>query len=153
MSINASLIWKGFDQQAIIAQLERNQIAALQASVPLIESTLLTTVGTQYYSLLQLRKLGYPYKVGGRPPMPPGVINKQSGQFFRSIRVVGPTKIGSLIVIQVYSVDEDRAWQLAGTPREIPRPYKALLQSRLRQQAARQVASISQSLIKVKVAA
>lgn len=153
MSVSATLTWKGLDIKGITAQLEANQLAGLARIVPVLQNTLLTTIGTQYFSLSQLRRMGYPYSPERKAPMPPGVVNRQSGRFYESVRVVGPTKIGSLIVIQVYSVDEDRAWQLAGTEHEIPRPYKALLQARLRQRTARQVAELTASMFKIKVAA
>lgn len=153
MSVSATLTWKGLNKTAIMAQLEVGQTQALRQAKPIIERVIKATVGTRYFSKWQLEKMGHPYRIGGTPPMPPGVINAQSKRFYKAMQINGPTKIKGLLVIQIYNLDEDRAWQLGGTEKEIPRPYKALLQARLRQQTARQLAPALRAALKIKVSA
>jgi hypothetical protein len=150
MSISASLEFRPLNRREIMDRITSEQMAALVTMEPVISGIITETIGTQYYTLEDLRKMKYPYRVGGQPPMPPGVINMQTGRFFKATRITGPTRIGDLVILQVINMDEDRARQLAGTESEIARPYKVLLQDRFRRQGVRQ---LTQALLKVKVAA
>lgn len=146
-----TVTFKGINKAGILDALATQQMAQLEAIRPAIESVIRETVGTQYYSESALRLAGYPYRIGGTPPMPPGVINKQTGRFANSIRVIGPTRIGNMVVFNVISLAEDRAWQLGGTEDTIERPYKLLLQARLRRAAAKQFDDITRSTLRIKV--
>ena len=150
--IHATLSWKGFDRAAYLQRFTEAQADALQEIQPILMEILTTTVGTQYYDLKTLRKMGHPYSIGGHAPLPLGIINKQSGRFLEAMRIIGPTRIGDLVVLQLINMDEERAWQLkgGGDSRMPPRPYKVLLQDRLRRQAAQKLTA---ALVKVKVAA
>lgn len=146
-----TVTFKGLNKAGILASLEAQQMVQLEAVRPIIETVIRETVGTQYYSESALRLAGYPYRIGGTPPMPAGVINKQTGRFASSIRVIGPTKIGNMVVFNVISLDEDRTWQLGGTKDSIERPYKILLQARLRRAAAKQLDDITRNTLRIKV--
>lgn len=150
--ITSTLVWKGLDKAAIMNGITAAQGAALETMRPVILEAVEATVGTQYFDLKTLRKMSNPYKIGGSPPLPLGIINKQSGRFAEAMRVIGPTRIGDLVVLQLVNLDEERAWQLKGgdNSRMPPRPYKVLLQDRLRRQAAQKLTS---ALLKIKVAA
>lgn len=150
--ITGTLVWKGLNIPAIMDQYTSAQMEALEEMRPVITEILMSTVGTQYYDLKELRMMGYPYRVGGHPPLPLGIISKQSGRFLEAMHIVGPTRIGDLVVLQLLNLDEERAWQLkgGGDSRMPPRPYKVLMQDRLRRQAATRLHS---ALLKVKVAA
>lgn len=136
----------------ILKQFENAEIEALNIVKPVIQSVLIATVGTQFYSLTQLRQLGHPYSIlHPAPPMPPGVINRQSGRFFESIVVTSPVRIGTRVVLSVYAGDQERVDQLIKGGRSIPRPYVLLLQARMRRQVDRALGEALAGIVKVKV--
>jgi len=146
MSVSAHFQYSRFNTQQVLSGLTKQQTRALDNTKAAIEQVLLATIGTQYYSLAQLRLMKHPYRHGGTPPLPPGIINKQRGDFYAGTVIIGPTRIGEKVVIQVVNMREDYAAYFAGTGRMVRRPYKLLLQSRLRR-------VIMAGFIKVKVAA
>lgn len=150
MSVSATLEFRKIDRRALMDRMTHAQIDALVKMQPILSALITETIGTRHYSLEDLRRMKYPYRIGGSPPMPAGVINMQSGKFFQATRVIGPTRVGDLVILQVVNLDEDRARELAGTEYEISRPYKILLQDRFRRQGMRQ---LTDTLLKVKVAA
>lgn len=151
MSVSATMVWRGVNKVAILNALTQDQQAALETMRPIIGEIITMTVGTQYYGLAALRQMKYPYRLGGSPPLPYGVVNRQSGRFLESMQILGPTRIGDLVIISLVSLDEDRAWQLkgGGNSRMPPRPYKILMQDRFRRAAAQQLVTA----LKVRVAA
>jgi hypothetical protein len=133
-------------------QFEAASAAALREVVPEIERILIVTVGTRYYSLQALAMMHHPYAATHpNPPMPPGVINKQSGRFFESFVVTAPTKIKSTIVLSVYSMDQERFEQLYMSAYMIPRTYIELLRSRMNARIKRLLGDALRGNIKVMV--
>lgn len=115
-----------------IRMFDQQVYAAMSSVIPMIEQEMVTCLGTQYYSLLQLKAMGHPYsRSHPNPPTPPGVINRQTGEFFAGLSVRAPKASGSLIMLQIVS----RSWKsdllLHGTARMIDRPYDRELKKRL----------------------
>lgn len=137
----------------ILKQFEAAEVAALIKVVPIARAVLLVTIGTQYFSLVDLHRMGSPYsKAHPNPPMPPGVINMQSGRFAGSVNMTHPIKIGKRVVLSVYATDEERVGQLSGQGGTMmARPYKLLLQARMRRQVDRALGEALQGLVKVMV--
>lgn len=119
--------------QAFMADFRKAQAAALIDVKAFAQEIVKTTIGTQYYSLATLRLMGHPYSVTNpQPPMPPGVINMQSGEFYRSFQWLDPTPGVNGATIQFYSDDEDKSgWLVGGNGRMTARPYDALLRARV----------------------
>ena len=58
------------------------------------------------YSLARLAEMGHPYaKRRPRPPMHPGILNKQTGRLNRSFRMGMPTVSSGTIHARIYNVD------------------------------------------------
>lgn len=152
LTMKAKAPKRGEIAKRVLAQFEQAEIEALTAVEPVIQSVLIATVGTQYHSLLDLRRMGYPYSADRpKPPMAPGIINKQSGRFFDSLLVTTPTRVGKQIVMSVYLMDQERVDQLTRGGRSIPRPYKQMLQARMRRQVDKALGDAFASLVKVRV--
>lgn len=136
-----------------MGQIERAQKAALVDIEPVVEKVLLETIGTQYYSLATLKKMRGPYSaINPHPPLPPGVINKQTGELWESRKIVGPTLISGKLVLAFYITSRKTEYiNKKGTPRMMGRDYVTLLQSRLRRQVARALAGSFAGMIKIKV--
>lgn len=129
--LKTRVVHQKLDIGAILHDVERAEAVALREVIPVVHEVVKATVGTQYYSLHQLARMGHPYGIGRRPPMHPGVINFQSGKFYQGMLVSGPSKVGSQLRIYVSSTDEKSDMLLKGTSRMIARPYDKLLQHRL----------------------
>lgn len=135
-----------------LAQFEKAEEEALLAIQPIIQQVIKETVGTQYYSLPTLRAMGSPYSAHNpHPPLPPGVVNMQSGRFFESFIITAPTRTSRGIKMMVYSMDEERAEQMAGTEREIMRPYAVLMNDRMNRQVRRALVDALKGTIQVRV--
>lgn len=81
--------------------VKQAEVATLQAAKPYINDVLRFCVGTRYYSLKQLAQMGHPYANGTPGGLHAGVINVQSGEFFRGFRLVGPEVSKSKAVLYV----------------------------------------------------
>lgn len=139
------------DISAILREAETAERVALQQVLPLVREVMLATVGTRYYSLHQLAAMGHPYGYGRTPPMHPGVINKQSGDFYRGFIVAGPVHSGNQLSIFVSSTDSKSDMLLSGRGRMIARPYDRLLQWKLSRVIAPVLGSAMSAAIKIKV--
>ncbi len=115
------------DLHGIWQSLDRAEAEALSSVKPAIYEVLTKIVGTQYYSLATLRNMGHPYK--SRPPggLHPGVINVQSGAFFGSFKLVGPSKAGTTMALYLVNTSPKAALLNEGTDRMIPRPWSSYL--------------------------
>lgn len=119
---------------AFLKDFRAAQDAALFDVKAFAQEIVKVTVGTQYYSLTALRQMGHPYSVTNpMPPMPPGVINMQSGGFYQSLHWLDPRPSGlGSATIQFFSDDEAKSgWLVGGEGRMMPRPYDALLRQRI----------------------
>ncbi len=100
---------------------------------PMIREELVKAVGTQYYSLNQLKLMGHPYSVlNPNPPLPPGIINRQSGEFYRGMVITPPRIVKNTVTISV----DSQSWKrdmLLHPSRMIARPYDIYLANRLNQ--------------------
>lgn len=84
------------------------------------------------YSLADLRRMGHPYaRRRPRPPLPPGVINVQSGLFRRSWHVEAHLR-GARMEVSIENRAPYARYLLEGTRRMIPRPYEEALRRELR---------------------
>lgn len=90
--------------------------------------------GTTHYSLRNLAEMGHPYGVGKKPPLPPGVINKQTGEFSESFVAKDPRMLGNDYIVELESNDPkaDKLLNRHGeTPKMIRRPWDQEIQKRL----------------------
>ncbi len=139
-------------------QVTRLEMEALARLKEPIREVLERNVGTQYFSLTDLRKIGHPYKVNGpgRPGgLPAGVINRQSGGFFESLVLRGPLLLGKdRISITVYSRGEKALgnWLLSGTDRMKGRPWTKHLRTEIFKVTAPAIAALERRIrLRVKV--
>ena len=94
-------------------------------------------IGTQYFSLEALKQLRHPYRIGGggRPGgLPAGVVNRQSGNFHKSIIIRGPLLLGKdRVAITVFSRGDKIKgdWLLEGTSRMMGRPWTSHLRTEI----------------------
>jgi len=125
--------WKKLDTEAILGTLATEIAAELNELKVPIKAVVARNIGTQYFTLRDLRMLQHPYRVGGpgRPGgLPAGVVNRQSGEFYRSIRVRGPLISKNRVLITLYSSGdkEKGGWLLEGTKRMKGRPWTVHLE-------------------------
>jgi len=139
----------GLNKSQIMRELEAHEEREVAGLRPIVQSVLQVTMGTQYFSTDALVRMGNPYRIGGSPPLAAGIINKQTGGFYSSLRTIGPTKLATLVAIRVFSEDEERAQYMDGTENQIPRPYAALARARLRSRVEKHFGNLSQFRIKV----
>jgi hypothetical protein len=114
--------WTKMNTEAILGRLAVEIAQGLSELKVPIKSVIARNVGTQYFTLSDLARLGHPYRLGGggRPGgLPAGVVNRQSGEFYRSIVVRGPLISKDRILITVFSRGEKEKgdWLLTGTGR------------------------------------
>jgi hypothetical protein len=110
-------LWKGIQQ----AESE-----TLEAIKPIVNEILVKNVGTQYYSLAALKRMGHPYKNRAPGGLAPGIINVQSGEFFRSFKLTGPVASGQRMTLYI----ENNSWKaemLLHPGNMIPRPWDSYL--------------------------
>lgn len=140
-------------ESRVMGQIDRAQRAALEAVKPVIQETLVKTIGTEYYTLSALRKMHGPYSAENpHPPMPPGVINAHTREFYESRHIIGPTSIGGRLVLAFYITSRKTDYiNATGTVRMMGRDYKTLLQSRLRRQVKKALADKFAGMIQIKV--
>lgn len=144
---------ENWSPQAFLADFREAQRAALIDVKAFAQEIVKDTVGTQYYSLATLRKMHHPYSVTTPlPPMPPGVINLQSGAFYRSLHWLNPVSSGQgSATIQFYSSDEEKSgWLVGGNGRMMARPYDALLRQRIYRGITRQLDAAIRNHARVK---
>jgi hypothetical protein len=129
--------WTKLPVERIIQQVTMLEMETLAQLKKPIQEVLDRNVGTQYFSLADLRKLGHPYRIGGsaRPGgIPTGVINRQSGEFHRSLVIRGPLILGrDRVSITVYSRGEKSlgGWLLSGTDKMRGRPWTKHLRTEI----------------------
>jgi hypothetical protein len=85
------------------------------------------------FSSRNLAMLGHPYRIGGRAPMDPAVINRQSGRFYRGWVIVGPRQEGGGIGARVINLVPYSRELFAGTRRMIARPTLVRIEQRTRE--------------------
>jgi hypothetical protein len=139
-------------------QVTAIELGALMKLKEPIREIIDRNVGTQYYSLANLRLMDHPYKVrgSGRPGgLPAGVVNRQSGVFSRSLRIRGPLLLGrDRISITVFSRGEKPLgnWLLTGTGRMRGRPWTSQLRTEIYKIMAPIIATLGKRMrLRVKV--
>lgn len=136
MRLTAKIRWKRLSADAIIRQVEVLEMEVLASAKAMVAEIIERNVGTQYFTLPMLAKMGHPYslKGNGRPGgLPKGVVNKQGGDFYESISVRGPLNTGKRISIYVKSTNSEKSdWLLTGTDRMQGRPWNSHLKKELR---------------------
>jgi hypothetical protein len=115
---NLDRLWKD------IQQAERE---TLNAARPVIDEVIRYVVGTRYYDLKSLAKMGHPYATHAPGGLHPGIINVQSGEFFKSFRMIGPEITKTKAVLYVSCSSWKGNLLLAGGGRMIPRPWDTYL--------------------------
>ena len=106
-----------------VVQAEVDTLASIR---PIVNDILVKNVGTRYYSLAALEKMGHPYKNRAPGGLAPGVINVQSGEFFRAFRITGPTLSGQRVILYI----ENNSWKaemLLHPTNMIPRRWESYL--------------------------
>lgn len=141
-SIRGKVRWKPPNLEAFFAQLDAGEEAALEEVRVNVQQIIKITVGTQYFTLQQLRAMRHedngvlrgPYSlVSQRPPMFPGVINAQSYDFYNSIQPTPPIRENGIMMMGFISTDMTMAGNLmAGSYRMMKRDFRGLLQARIR---------------------
>lgn len=139
--------------------LEQTGIEVMTMMVADGKRLLRQVVGTQYASLAELRDMGHPYgritvegKTRQAPPMPPGYINRQSGDFAASFTWELPRKRGNQIIVEVQSDDADLEQILiTGTPTMVPRPFKALFMSLMRDKVINRMGNEFRKALRVRL--
>jgi hypothetical protein len=106
---------------------EDASVQGLREVRPIVQETIAKIVGTQYYSLASLRKMGYPYKSRSPGGLHPGIINVQSGKFFKAFRITGPVRAGRRVTIWVENDNPLGDLLERGTSRMIKRPWRSYL--------------------------
>ncbi len=129
--------WTKLPVDKIVEQVTRIELESLVALKGPIQQVIQRNVGTQYFTLADLKRMGHPYKVGGdgRPGgLPSGVINRQSGGFYESLIIRGPLLLGrDRVAITVYSRGDKVLgdWLLTGTGRMKGRPWTSHLRTEI----------------------
>ena len=83
-----------------------------------------------------LRRRGHPYRLGGRPPIHPGIINEQSGTFKKAWKARPPRQHGNRLQTKVVNDTPYARFLFRGTKRMIARPLERLLRDRLAKKRA-----------------
>jgi len=121
-----------------VVQAEVDTLASIR---PVVDDILVKNVGTQYYSLAALKKMGHPYKNRAPGGLAPGIINVQSGDFFRSFRLTGPTISGQQVILYI----ENDSWKgemLLHPHNMIARPWESYLMWHLQRAIAPRLGAI-----------
>lgn len=84
------------------------------------------------FSREELRRLGHPYRHGGRPPQDPAIINRQMGRFKEGWRVSTTRRTANGISSRLVNETPYARFLFRGTKRMIARP----IYERIRQQLA-----------------
>lgn len=98
----------------------------LNAAKPIINEVLRFVVGTRYYSLKALAKMGHPYATHAPGGLNAGIINVQSGEFFKSFRLLGPVVTGTRAILYVTTSSWKASLLIAGG-KMIPRNWNTYL--------------------------
>lgn len=128
--------WTKLNVNRMMSAVEAEAVSALNGARSLARSILIRNIGTQYFSLQQLRGLGHPYSWfgSGRPGnLPAGIVNRQSGGFYQSffIRVAPTGKRVSLLVGQTGPEQMQGLWLSEGTSRMRGRNWQGHLRAEL----------------------
>ncbi len=129
MGMTMSVKRTKLDPNIFEQQLQDELMFAMNEIGPILDAVIKENVGTQYYSLADLKKMGHPYSIAHpHPPMNPAIINFQTGEFYESTKRMPPVKEGS--IIKTYIVCE--SWKTdmltTGTDRMMLRPWMTWLQ-------------------------
>lgn len=149
--------WTRLNTAAILQKVRAVELTTLAQLKGPIQEVIDRNTGTQYFSLKDLANLGHPYRLGGsgRPGgIPAGVVNKQSGNFHRSLILRGPLATQDRITITVYSRGEKMLgdWLLTGTERMKGRPWTKHLRAEIYQVVTPIISTINRRLrLRVKV--
>ena len=124
MTINSK--FTGLPMDKILQEVNAIEMEALVPMKAAIQEVLVKNVGTQYFSLAELKALKHPYRIGGPGGMPKGIVNLQTGGFFASFRIRGPLAGRDRNTVTVYNTGGYKVlgeWLLYGTKRMQGRPW------------------------------
>lgn len=161
MGLTGKVRWTKLPIDQILQQITALEMETLSSLKGPIKDVIERNIGTQYFSLAELKAMHHPYRIGGpgRPGgIPAGVVNLQSGDFYSSIVLRGPLKLGQdQVAITVYSRGEKElgGWLLNGTHGKHPmqgRPWTNHLRTEIFKVAAPAIAALEKRLrLRVKV--
>lgn len=122
-----------FNIEEIIQDVVALQEKALLEVRNVAEEILKETVGTQYFNLEELTEMGHPYSAKHpNPPTPRGVVNLQTGEFYKTFHITFPQYVGGQVFFNVIQEpSEEGEWLEDGKGGMVPRPYARLIQDRL----------------------
>lgn len=83
------------------------------------------------FSTAQLRRMGHPYRHGGRPPQNAAIINRQSGSFYRGWQIKPVETRGGRITAGLINTSPHAVLLMRGTSRMIARPILQLIEKRV----------------------
>jgi len=128
---------RGNPQQ--IALILRRKAQALERAIRAAEAesarqavAIARSLSTGGLSREDLRRLGHPYRIGGRGVGDPALINLQAGSFYLGWRVVGPRKTPHGLQTSIVNDSPAAKFLLKGTRRMIARPILTRLQAKLK---------------------
>jgi hypothetical protein len=158
------------DTSRFNAAIQRSNEAGAKLYESYVRKIIKDVLGRQYATLAELRAMGHPYArnpavtVNRRgvtpqrfaPPMPTGYVSthpssyaaSKFGNFYDSIEW-GIESRGARTTIEVWGAEQDLARiLLTGTPTMVPRPYKSLIGSRIRDEVTNHVSNYWRQRIK-----
>lgn len=111
-----------------ISQIEAELNRVLATALIVVGEHLLDRVaevaGIQRYTLRELAILGHPFsRVHGGGGFNPGLVSRQSGEFFEGFKTRPPTTRGGITSIALINDDPKAEWLRQGTDSMIDRPY------------------------------
>lgn len=87
---------------------------------------------TGLYTTARLEELGHPYATRRpNPPQDPAIVNYQTGQFYRSWRIIEPRKSGNALRSRLVNEEPYARYLLQGTRRMIARPILQKIREQL----------------------
>ncbi len=107
--------------------IQQAEMETLAAAKPVVNEVIRYVVGTRYYSLKTLAKMGHPYATHAPGGLHPGIINVQSGEFFKSFRIIGPEVGKSRAILYVTNSSWKGDLLISGGGRMIARPWDTYL--------------------------
>jgi len=130
--------------------IQQAEVETLNAAKPVVNEVIRFVVGTRYYDLKTLARMGHPYATHAPGGLNPGVINVQSGEFFRSFRITGPEVTRSRTTIFVSNSSWKGDLLIAGGGRMIPRPWDTYLMWHLQRALRPKLGALFASRLKLR---
>ena len=154
MGLTAKTKFTGLPIDQILQQITAEEMEVLRPLKGVIQQILVENIGTQYFSLADLKVMHHPYKIGGPGGTPKGMVNLQTGEFFSSLIIRGPLAGRDRNTITIFSRGgkELGNWLLYGTKRMQGRPWTMNLYTKITKATDAATAELTKRLrVRVKV--